>query len=193
MAEAKQGGKRDMVMTLVVVLLLTLVGAGAGFAVGTVLGENQDAASAPEQPAAAAAEKAPAQEPEAEGGHGGEAKDAKEGEAAASEEEEPEEDLSAAGLKVIPFPPVLTTLAEPKGKWIRLEGSILVQGHTEKTPEVLAEESGEQILSFLRSVKLAQLESASGVQGLRDDLNETVRSLSGGEVRSVLIHGLVIE
>lgn len=191
MAEAKQGGKRDMVMTLVVVLLLTLVGAGAGFAVGTVLGENQDQKHEPAQPAAAT-EKAPAKAEEATGGHGGEATDAKEGEATA-EEEEPEEDLSAAGLKVIPFPPVLTTLAEPKGKWIRLEGSILVKGETEKTPEVLAEESGEQILSFLRSVKLTQLESASGVQGLRDDLNETVQTLSGGQVRSVLIHGLVVE
>jgi hypothetical protein len=63
----------------------------------------------------------------------------------------------------------------------------------EKQPELLAEEAGEQILTYLRSVRLSQLQSASGILALRDDIDETVQVLSGGQIRGVLIHGLVVE
>ena len=69
----------------------------------------------------------------------------------------------------------------------------MIAASGEKPPELLAEEAGEQILTYLRSVRLSQLETASGILALRDDLDETVQVLSGGEVRSVLIHGLVVE
>jgi flagellar FliL protein len=108
-------------------------------------------------------------------------------------EEEMTEEYASDDVKITPFPPILTTLADPKGKWIRLEGSILIRSTSEKQPELLAEKAGEQILTYLRSVRLSQLESPSGILGLRDDLDETVRTLSEGEVRGVLIHGLVVE
>jgi hypothetical protein len=69
----------------------------------------------------------------------------------------------------------------------------MIRSASEKQPELLAEKAGEQILTYLRSVRLSQLESPSGILGLRDDLDETVRTLSEGEVRGVLIHGLVVE
>jgi flagellar protein FliL len=180
MAAAKPNGNRDVMMTMVIALLLTLIGAGVGFAVGAMLVESGEA-----QTSAGTADtgtgKKPAQPEGAEG----------DGEVASGEkagEEQVSEDLS-----VIPIPPVLTTLSEPKGKWIRLEGSILLDAKAEKQPELLAEEAGEQILTYLRTVRLGQLDSASGILGLRDDLDETVMTLSGGQVRGVLIHGLVVE
>ena len=69
----------------------------------------------------------------------------------------------------------------------------MIRATSDKQPELLAEEAGEQILTYLRSIRLSQLESPSGILGLRDDLDETVKTLSGGEVRGVLIHGLVVE
>jgi flagellar FliL protein len=48
-------------------------------------------------------------------------------------------------------------------------------------------------LTYLRTLRLDQLEGPSGILGLRDDLNATVMALSNGEVRGVLIHGLVVE
>jgi flagellar FliL protein len=178
MADAVKTGRRELMTTLVVVLLLTLVGAGVGFAIGTLLGDGTAAVS-PEiaktgETETPASEKAP---------------EAAEGEQQQAEEEK----VALDDLKILPFPPVLTTLAEPKGKWIRLEGSILAKPGGEIPPEKLAEQAGEQILTYLRSVRLSQLESASGILGLRDDLDETVRTLSSGDVQGVLIHGLVVE
>jgi hypothetical protein len=178
MAAAKPTGNRDVMMTLVIALLLTLIGAGVGFALGAMLVESGEA-----QTSAATADSGAGQaQPEAAEGEGQAASTAK-----------AEEEHASEKLNVIPIPPVLTTLAEPKGKWIRLEGSILLDAEAEKQPELLAEESGEQILTYLRTVRLGQLDSPSGILGLRDDLDETVMTLSGGQVRGVLIHGLVVE
>jgi flagellar FliL protein len=177
LAKAGKTGKGEVLTTVVVVLLLTLVGAGVGFAIGTLLGDGM-----PDTPSEGiAAEETSKAAPD---DHGQEQTI----EVAAEDEKVPLEEL-----RVLPFPPVLTTLAEPKGKWIRLEGSLLARSGGENPPERLAEEAGEQILTYLRSVKLSQLESASGILGLRDDLDETLRALSDGDVQGVLIHGLVVE
>lgn len=182
MAEASKRNNHDLMNTLVVFVLLTLTGAGVGFAVGTLLGEIE---------VTAGSEEASGGNTDKENAQHGATGDGK------SDQDMPldgaEEEQSLDGLKIIPFPAVLTTLAEPKGKWIRLEGSILMRPSGDKPPELLAEEAGAQILTYLRSVKLSQLESASGALGLRDDLDDTVRSLSGGAVRRILIHGLVVE
>ena len=175
------GDGRETMTMLVVVLLLTLMGAGVGFAVGTLLA----AADAGQPPAAAAAD--------------GSAPTASAGKAASEDGEQQDvvetadSDMPSEDMRIIRLPPVLTTLAEPRGRWIRLEGSILTRPESKVSPEQLAEEAGGQILTYLRSVRLDQLESASSVLGLRDDLDETVRTLSGGDVQKLLIHGLVVE
>ena len=96
-------------------------------------------------------------------------------------------------MKVMPFPPVLTTLAAPKGIWIRIEGSLLLAKETEDNPEILVEKAGTQILTYLRTARLAQIEGPSGFLHLREDLNNTVSALSGGQVREVLVHTMVVE
>ncbi len=175
-------GKSGWTTTAVVIVLLSLVGAGAGFAVGTFLqpGKQPPAPPAvPTAPSPTAGETKP-DEPDT----------------SADDDSEPDSDddgVKDADLKIVPLPPVLTTLAAPEGKWIRLEGSILTKPGTEKAPEMLADMAGEQILAYLHTVRLEQLQGPSGFLALRDDLNETVRSLSRGDVRAVLIHGLLVE
>lgn len=176
------GDKSGLATTAVVVLLLSLMGAAAGFAVGVLLqpGEEKKA----DAPAPAGTETKPA-EP-----HFGDGEEkVEESPSAEPETEEP----PALDLRIIPIPPVLTTLAQPPGKWIRLEGALLVKDGSEIAPEQLAERAGEQVLAYLRTVRLEQLQGGSGLPALRDDLNETVRALSGGAVRGLLIHGLVVE
>ena len=72
-------------------------------------------------------------------------------------------------------------------------GSILITAEAEEPPEVLAERSGEQILTYLRSLRLDQLEGPTSILGLREDLTEMLRVLSKGQVKGILINGLVIE
>ena len=188
MADAKQKGKQGGIAVMaVIILLLSIVGAGAGFMAGSLLGTPPSAEAPKTDPAAAAT--AEAEKPKSgEGGHG--EQPTADGAEPPVEEEEP---LDLTKLKIIPIPPVLTTLAEPKGKWIRLEGSILAMPGGELSPELLAERSGEQILAYLRSLRLDQIEGPSGFQALRADLNDTVKALSKGEVQGVLIHGLIVE
>lgn len=198
MAQSKTPKDKNTAMFLVVVLLLTLVGAGTGFAVGSLIQPVADVAektvgSGPAVTAGVA--KAEDRPKEAQGasaeGHGT-AKDGEGGTSPAGEEESVEA-IDPHSLKTVVFPPVLTTLAEPKGKWIRLEGSILITAEAEEPPEVLAERSGEQILTYLRSLRLDQLEGPTSILGLREDLTEMLRVLSKGQVKGILINGLVIE
>lgn len=189
---AVEGGKdkRGLMMMVITVSLLTLMSAGVGFAVGLVL-RNPGEVEPDKAQQSASAEAHPAeQEPTPPSAHskakGGD--DEQPAEAAEENEEIPLEDL-----KTVAFPPILTTLAQPKGKWIRLEGALLAVPSSEKDHDRLAEETGEQILTYLRTLRLEDIETPSGFLGLRDDLNETVRIMSDGQVHGILIHGLVVE
>jgi len=183
-ADKKAGG--GLMPMLTVVLLLSLVGAGTGFAVGVFLQPGTEAAAVA-HPAEAPAEAHAASADVTAGEHAGAPEKSADNGAPA------DEPAADEGLKVVPLPPIVTTLAAPEGKWIRLEGSILADPAGAGAPEVIAEKAGEQILAYLRTVKLAQIQGPSGFLALRDDLNETVSSLSKGEVRAVLIHGLLVE
>lgn len=168
--EGKATRANDRLIFAIVVLLLTLVGTGAGISISLLLQSNT-ANESTARDAGTASEKA---------GH----------------DAEPKEQTAPAAqelLKVLGFPPVLAMLAEPQGSWVRLEGSLLIRADAETAPELLSETSAERILVFLKTVKLQQIQSASGFLGLRDDLTEMLRALSAGEVHAILIHGLVVE
>jgi flagellar FliL protein len=184
MATPPEGSRNSVVVTAVVVLLLSLMGAGVGFSVGMFLQptseDSTSTSTATPVEQVNMKNESSSEEPASTTLEGTEA--------------EPVEDMPAdPELKIIPLPPVLTTLAAPPGRWIRLEGVLLALPGTATQPELLAERAGEQILTYLRTVKLEQLQSPSGFLALREDLNETVKTLSSGEVHSVLIHGLLIE
>lgn len=171
---------------VVVVLLLSLMGAGVGFAVGIFIQPTKEDATGSSAVVS-------------EGGNGTATEVAKDktaekpGNDGPSEAEVQAEAVSEVNLKIVPIPPVVTTLAAPNGKWIRFEGSILVDPTGEHSPELLAEQSGEHVLAFLRTLKLEQLQGPSGFLALKNDLNDTVMTLSNGQVRGLLMHGLIVE
>jgi len=172
-------------MLVALTLILSLTGAGAGFTVGTLLNAASDAL--PVKATEGVASNAPH-----EGDHTGKGNAAAvhaDSAPSASSDDLPQ-DLD---LNVVPFPPVLTTLAAPPGRWIRLEGSALIMKQTEISKDVLAEKAAEQILTYLRTVNMDQIEGPSGFLGLREDINEMVRVLSDDQVRGILIHGVVVE
>ncbi len=198
MAQSTSPKDKSTAMFLVVALLLTLVGAGTGFAVGSLIQAPANIAAKTEESnpgSTAGVAKAGDKSTETHGapakGHST-AEEGSDGTSSAGEEEVVEA-IDPHSLRTVVFPPVLTTLAEPKGKWIRLEGSILITTEAEDPPEILAERSGEQILTYLRSLRLDQLEGPTNILGLREDLTEMLRVLSNGQVKGILINGLVVE
>lgn len=89
--------------------------------------------------------------------------------------------------------PLVTNLAAPQEAWIRLQAAlVLAEGNIEDV-NVLASHIEEDIVAYLRTLTIAQIEGAVGLQHLREDLNERVRMRSKGVVREVILESLVIQ
>jgi flagellar FliL protein len=89
--------------------------------------------------------------------------------------------------------PVVTNLASPPDIWVRVEGVLLFEGKTLPHGEALAGQIAGDILAFMRTQTLAQLQGVAGLQHLRQDLNERVATRSEGHVREFIIKSLVVQ
>jgi flagellar protein FliL len=94
---------------------------------------------------------------------------------------------------IIDLPPIVTNLGAPGDTWIRFEGSIILDPNALPHPEALANQIGEDILAYLRTVSLRQLEGPVGLENIRQDLNERAAIRSGGKVRELVIRTLVVQ
>ena len=59
--------------------------------------------------------------------------------------------------------------------------------------DVLAGEIRQDILAYLRTVSLAQIQGPSGLLHLREDLNERVQIRSKGAVKELVIQALIVQ
>lgn len=89
--------------------------------------------------------------------------------------------------------PVVTNLAEPASVWARVEASMVTDSLSEEEASLLGARITEDVVAYLRSVSLPQLEGARGLQYLREDLNERAALRSGGKVRELIIETLVLQ
>lgn len=112
-----------------------------------------------------------------------------------------EEKADAAPIKVAyagpahlaALAPIVTNLAAPADTWIRIEGSLVFEDESDTSDEVLSARIAEDILAFLQTVSLQQIETPSGMQHLREDLAERARIRSEGRVRELVVHTLVVQ
>jgi flagellar FliL protein len=89
--------------------------------------------------------------------------------------------------------PVVTNLAAPPDVWVRVEGAILFEGKTLPHGEALAGQIAGDILAFMRTQTIQQIQGVAGLQHLRQDLNERVLTRSQGQVREFVIKSLVVQ
>jgi flagellar FliL protein len=94
---------------------------------------------------------------------------------------------------VVDLPPIVTNLGAPQDTWVRLEGSIIFDPKTLPHPDAVAGQIGDDILAYLRTVSLRQLEGPIGLENIRQDLNERAAIRSDGKVRSFVIRTLVVQ
>ncbi|MET0367286.1 MAG: flagellar basal body-associated FliL family protein [Methylobacterium sp.] len=87
---------------------------------------------------------------------------------------------------------VVTNLAEPTESWVRVESSVVLKGVVPNADVTLAEIRAD-LLAYLRTLSLAQIEGASGLQHLREDLNERVALRSKGTIRELIVESLVVQ
>jgi flagellar FliL protein len=94
------------------------------------------------------------------------------------------------GPTLVTLAPITTNLASPSDVWIRLEASVLYD-----TPQsaALTEEIHQDLLALVRTLKMHQIEGASGYQHLKADLEERAAIRSGGHAKQLLIRTLLLE
>jgi flagellar FliL protein len=91
---------------------------------------------------------------------------------------------------LVPLEPMTTNLAAPAGTWVRLEVSLVLDA---PQPPDMITTVHQDILAYVRSLKLHQLEGASGFRHFREDLDERAALRSGGHVKQVMIRTMLFE
>jgi flagellar protein FliL len=97
---------------------------------------------------------------------------------------------SDAERGVVALPAITTNIAAPESTWIRLELSAVFEGEPEPS---ITDAVHQDLLAFLRTVKLHQVEGASGFLHLKADLEERARIRSEGKVSALLIRTMLFE
>ncbi|MGM4979910.1 MULTISPECIES: flagellar basal body-associated FliL family protein [Rhizobium] len=158
--EPAKGKGSPLIMTIVGLLVLTVLGGGGGWLLGTVVAPKIKTATAAVQATAQAA------------GNGKQAA------------------AAAQANGVIALDPITANLAYPSQNWIRLELALVFKGQPDAQ---LAQSIHQDIMAYIRTVSLQQIEGARGLQYLRDDIQERVDLRSEGRVSKVMFRTFVIE
>lgn len=91
------------------------------------------------------------------------------------------------------IPPVITNLAAPSETWVRLDASIILDEAASENPEVLASRIAGDVLAYMRTVSLAQIQGPAGLLHLRADLSDRVAIRSDDQVRELIVETLVVQ
>ncbi|ESY99511.1 flagellar basal body-associated FliL family protein [Mesorhizobium sp. LNHC209A00] len=97
---------------------------------------------------------------------------------------------AGAGPTVVALAPITTNIASPADTWIRMEVSVVYDA---PQPPAMAEDVQQDLLAFVRTLKMHQIEGASGYQHLKADLDERASIRSQGHVKQVLVRTLLLE
>ncbi len=111
---------------------------------------------------------------------------------AAKEEGDGQSPAHAANLTVRELPPIITNL-QTSDVWVRIHAAIIYDPSAVPTPDIMISEITTDILGFLQTLSIAQLAGASGLQHLREDLNDRVLVRSEGHIRELVIESVVVQ
>lgn len=101
-----------------------------------------------------------------------------------------DEEGEEAVTRVVDLDPITTNLGYPSENWVRLEIALL---YAEEPDEALSEVIHQDILAYMRTVSLQQIEGPRGFQYLREDLMERVALRGEGKVANLMVRTFVIE
>ena len=99
-------------------------------------------------------------------------------------------DADVAAVHLTDLPPLLSNLAHPRETWVRVELVLLSDA---PLPAGDAERVGQDLLAFLRSVRLDQLEGPSGFLTLREEFDARAALRTQGRAKRVLLRTLLFE
>ncbi len=88
--------------------------------------------------------------------------------------------------------PIITNLAFPSGTYVRLEVAIVVEPGTPDS-SALAAKVAEDIVVFMRTVSIAELQGPTAFQYFREDLKKRGIKKGGGKVRDLFLVAFIVE
>ena len=100
-------------------------------------------------------------------------------------------DISAE--HIVPLEPIITNIAGAGKTWLRFEGLVVLSQRPKDDRSTLAAQISQDFMGLLRSTTLRQLETAAGLEFLREDMAELARLRSKGLARDIIIKTLVVE
>lgn len=103
---------------------------------------------------------------------------------------QPDAPEPSAGPTLVVLAPITTNIASPAETWIRMEVSVVYDA---PQPPAMADDIHQDLLAFVRTLKMHQIEGASGYQHLKADLEERASIRSQGHAKQVLIRTLLVE
>lgn len=161
----------SLVIQIGVLAVLTLLAAGGGWFAGVYLKESEQAQQDTVKVTPAPAVPASAHQAETKAQGSGE-----------------------AGVTLTPrlvaLDPVTTNLSAPADIWVRMEVSVVFSAppSSELTTQI-----HQDILAYMRTVSLQQIQGGSGFRHLKADLDERVRVRSEGLATNLMIRTLLFE
>ncbi len=99
----------------------------------------------------------------------------------------------AADIEVRELPAVVTNLAQPEEARVRMQVAMVFPKKDVENANLLAAKINDDIVAFLKTLTVAELQGPSGLQALREDLNERAAVRSDGKVREIIIEALVVQ
>ena len=99
---------------------------------------------------------------------------------------------AAKPAEVRPLAVIVTNLRDPSTLYVRLEAVVVLEPNTPDSA-ALAAKIGDDLVSYLRTVSLSELEGPTGFQYVREDLRKRSIQMGGGKVRELLLQSFVIQ
>ncbi|APH73631.1 flagellar basal body-associated FliL family protein [Aquibium oceanicum] len=176
---ANQKKGPSMMVQAAVLVVLTLVAVGGGWFAGMNLRSGEPVEP---EPIKIAVDPLPGEA--AEGGDEGH------GEESGGEAHEGEDGEIKLIPRLVPMEPITTNLAAPADIWVRMEISIVFSA---PPPSDLVRTIHQDLLAYMRTVSLQQVQGASGFQHLKTDLEERAQIRSDGLATQLMIRTLLFE
>lgn len=178
--EGKSGDKKG---GLIALALLTLVAGGAGAAHGLqTYALIEKAGSAPGISEKLTAPAEPAVKSHG-GGHGSGAAPTKPGEKV----------RLPSKIVTRQLQPLITNIMMPADLWVRMEGAVVYDQAEVDDPDMMLTELSGDLLAYLRTLTLREMQGADGLMFLRQDLKERVVLRTQGKARDIVIQTLVVQ
>lgn len=167
--------KSQLVPSIIAIVVITAVAAGAGW----FLGGDFSTRGHPvvEKKVHVIVKKADL-ESEAGGGHGEEGEDG---------------EKKHTGPTVAMLNPIVSSLNDPNGLWIRLEVAVIFGADKHYEGEIDKISLQNDIVAYLRTIDSALISGPSGFVHFHEDLVDRVRMTTGGRAEDVKILSLVAE